>query len=167
MGMELIQHYVVPSGGMAGITFDPIAADWKDLYLVVSARTTATSAGLFMQFNGNSSGYSSRTLSGNGSSASSSSNPYNVSTKLFMSTVAGTDQTANTFNNIASLIPNYASGNAKSASTDAVMENNNGFANMDISAGLWTGTAAITSLAITLTSGNITEYSTATLYGII
>jgi hypothetical protein len=63
-------------------------------------------------------------------------------------------------------IPNYASSNYKSFSIDSVTENNGTVAYQIMHAGVWSNTAAITSLTITAAGGNLAQYSTATLYGV-
>jgi hypothetical protein len=62
--------------------------------------------------------------------------------------------------------PNYASATNKSFSIDSVTENNATLANQFLTAGLWSNTAAITSITLLAASGNLAYYSTASLYGI-
>ena len=74
--MELIETATVSSGGQASITFSPIAANWTDLYLVVSGKSTYTASprdAIILQFNGVTSGYSYVYLEGTGTVADSSS----------------------------------------------------------------------------------------------
>ena len=50
----------------------------------------------------------------------------------------------------------------------AVSENNATTAYATLNAGLWSNTAAINAIGLTITSGqNFAQYSTATLYGIL
>jgi hypothetical protein len=75
--------------------------------------------------------------------------------------------TANTFSNQEIYIPNYTSSNYKSYSSDAVTENNATTVAMGMFAMLWSQTAAINQLTITTDSGNnLSQYSTAYLYGV-
>lgn len=167
MTMQLIQHQELGSA-QASLTFSSIPQTFTDLYLLVSARLSSTnSEGLFVEFNGSTSGYSARDLYGTGSSAASSVNPYGITSKLFIGSQASSAQTSSTFNNTSVYIPNYTSSNAKSVSTENVMETNATATNMDVLAGLWTGTAAITSIVITSNNGNLVQYTSATLYGIL
>jgi hypothetical protein len=63
-------------------------------------------------------------------------------------------------------IPNYAGSAYKSISIDAVDENNASSAYSVLTAGLWSNTAAITSLRLTDNNGGYLQYTTAYLYGI-
>jgi hypothetical protein len=62
------------------------------------------------------------------------------------------------------MFPNYTSSNFKSFSADGANEDNTTSIYMGLTAGLWSQTAAITSL--TLSGANFAQYSTFTLYGI-
>ncbi len=165
--MTLIQHTELGSA-QSSITFSSIPQTFTDLYLVISGRLTSSNAeGLFVEFNGVTSGYSARDLYGTGSSAASSTNPYGITSKLFLGSLASSAQTSNTFNVTSAYIPNYTSSTAKSVSIENVTENNGTAANMDILAGLWTGTSAISSMVLTSNNGNFVQYTSATLYGIL
>tara|TARA_R110000803_G_scaffold145228_2_gene211063 strand:- start:23 stop:529 length:507 start_codon:yes stop_codon:yes gene_type:complete len=167
MGMELIEHIEVGSGGAGSITFASIAADYTDLKIVISARNSNASNDndfVFATFNADSgSNYSWRRLYGTGSTVASSSSS---TTYLVAGRSCNNGRTSNTFSNTSFYIPNYASSNQKSTSTDSVEENNATTAFQDIYAGLWTGTAAITSITLGAGSYSFLEYSTASLYGI-
>jgi hypothetical protein len=167
----LISSVTVGSGGAASIDFTSIPATYTDLVLKVSLRNNTT--GLRVRFNSDSgTNYSWRRLSGSGSAAFSDSNttygsPYN--TFLYFSMQNTTSDTANTFSSGEMYVPNYTSSNQKSASLDSVQENNATSSNMAMQAGLWTGTAAITSVALTPDTGSsplFVQYSSAYLYGI-
>ncbi len=100
-------------------------------------------------------------LYGNGSSAST-----DPSTQIAM-WANGANATSNTFANAELYIPNYTSSNYKSASTDSVTENNATSALAIMTAGLWSNTAAITSITLTPDSAtNFVQYSTFSLYGL-
>jgi hypothetical protein len=146
----------------ASVTFDNLpTSGYTDLKVVISGReVTGTSLLFTMRINGATTNQSTRELRGNGSSATSGTN-----------TIATIDQngsgtTASTFGNAEVYIPNYLSGNNKSFSIDAVSENNGSTAYMRLSAGLWSQTAAITSLSFYPSSGDIAAGSTFSLYGI-
>ena len=160
---ELIASSTVGAGGAANITFSSIPSTYTDLVIKLSARSSdaATSAGVVMQFNGSSSSLTYRLLEGNGSSAAS----YNNTTgRIGVTDSAGS--TSNIFGNLEAYIPNYAGSTNKSSSIDAVQEDNISAAYADLSANLWSNTAAITSIALTLQAGNFVQYSTAYLYGV-
>jgi hypothetical protein len=155
----------VGSGGAASIEFASIPQTFTDLVILISSRGTnpETNSSLSMTFNGSGSGVNSRRLYGGGSGSGVSSNE----TFLMPGTQSAAGATSNTFGNNSVYIPNYTSSNAKSASVDAVNENNATAANQFINALLWTGTAAITSIQIDSTSaGDFVQHSTFTLYGI-
>ena len=99
-------------------------------------------------------------LVGDGSSAAAYSN-----TDIF-DVSNGSTATSNTFSNAEYYIPNYAGGTNKSTSGDAVAEQNATTAQVILTAGLWSNTAAITSVGLTPTSGTFLQYSTAYLYGV-
>ena len=149
------------------ISFTSIPSTYTDLLIMGSLRNSAadTNTDTVLTFNSNTSSYSGRRLAGNGSSASSdtqgATNGY-----YFSLTGEGTNWTASTFSNGSIYIPNYTSSNNKSISTDAVAENNGTAASAQLAAGLWSNSAAITSITLTSGNGNFVQYSTATLYGI-
>jgi hypothetical protein len=161
---ELIASTTVGSGGQANITFNTIQANWTDLCLVLSARTTdaAVQGYCTAAFNGSTSNFSIRAIYGFGSGTGTFTTPSN-----FVGEVVADGATASTFSNLSMYIPNYAGSTNKSYSVDAVAENNATFAQMDLVAGLWSQTAAITSITLTPNAGNFKQYSTAYLYGVI
>ena len=167
MTMTLVQTITVGSGGAASIEFTGIPSDADDLLLVVNARTAYAGTGdnIVARFNSDSANnYTYRWLYGNGSSAGSGTG--SISGILGIS-ASGSTSTANTFGNSAVYIPNYAGSTNKSASCDAVNENNATGATQFINAGIWNNTAAITTITlVSTTSSTISQYSTASLYKI-
>jgi hypothetical protein len=163
----LISSVTVGSGGAADIQFTSIPATYTDLCLLLSARgasaVSETSANL--QFNSNSSNYSSIWVRGSGAAASSGSNTYGTD-EIYLFEIPGSTVTASTFQNGLIYIPNYTTSNNKSLSIDSVTENNNTTAWAYLTAGLWSDSAAITSIKLYLQVGNFAQYSTAYLYGI-
>jgi hypothetical protein len=158
--MTLIEHIEVGSGGAATIEFTSIPQTYTDLLLVLSARTTYASTADFLNIypNGSTSNLTQRRLSGSGDSATSGTATRNY--------INGNSATASTFGNLQFYLPNYASSNAKSISTDAVTENNAVNAYAIIEATLWNDTTAISSIELNPVYGNFVQYSSATLYGI-
>jgi hypothetical protein len=167
--MQLIAHQELASAA-ASITFSSIPQTFTDLYLVTSLRTTRNTGdfdGLFLRINGSSaSEYSARLLYGTGSGGGASLST--TQAELIYHHYAVTNiQTANTFANAAMYIPNYTSSSAKSISTDSVTEVNGTTNIMNISAGLWNNSSAITSISFgSNSSSDFMQYSSATLYGI-
>ena len=159
--MQIIQHQELASA-QASITFSSIPQTFTDLYLVFSIRQDSSGVNqALIEFNSSSSNFSFRVLEGSGSAASSGSNVFN-----YAGLVQGSASTSNTFASNSMYIPNYTSSAAKSFSTDAVTENNATAAFQHLVASLWNNTAAINSIAIKPASGNLVQYSSATLYGI-
>eukprot|EP00919_Chromeraceae_sp_WS-2016_P048904 GHVR01115639.1.p1 GENE.GHVR01115639.1~~GHVR01115639.1.p1 ORF type:complete len:164 (+),score=3.01 GHVR01115639.1:150-641(+) len=160
MGMQLVETIEVPSGGAASIEFTGIPQDGVDLAILLSARSDTTSQGVKVQPNGATTNLSSRILYGTGSSAGSSTDT------VIAALTAQSTYTANTFGTSTIYFSNYTSSSAKSISTDSVNENNATLAFQYMVAGLWNNTAAITSVQLVPTSGNLVEHSTASLYKI-
>ena len=161
---ELISAVTVGSGGASSIDFTSIPSTYTDLCLKVTGRTTGGNPdnGL-ITFNGSSSSFSYRRLFGDGSGAGSSAASANNINLLY----TGSTATANTFANSEMYIPNYAGSTNKSFSIDTVAETNATEAYMYLIAGLWSNTAAITSIGLAPRSGgNFVEFSTAYLYGV-
>lgn len=165
---NLISRQTVGSAGAASITFSNIPQTFTDLRIVVSVRTDNTSAfgspSLVGAFNTLTTNRTYKRVYGAGSSAGSDSN---TTASFGVIENAGSGTTANSFSNIEVYIPNYASANYKSYSVDNVADNNSATVNeLDLMAGLWSSTAAITSITISASAGNLVEYSTFSLYGI-
>ena len=154
----------VGSAGAANIAFSSIPQGYTDLKVVVSARTDRASVQdiMLLSFNGSTTSFSARYLEGNGSTAGS----YTDQARGF-GNADGANATSNTFGNTELYIPNYAGSNNKSWSGDGVNETNATAAYSSLFAGLWSNTAAITSITLTGNISNFIQYSTATLYGIL
>ena len=152
---ELISSVTVGSGGTASIDFTSIPATFTDLCVKLSALGNQTE-GMYLQFNGSTTGFTGKYLIGDGSTASSGS----------LARYAGSlKNLANTPNNTEIYIPNYAGSANKSFSVDNVQEDNTTLAYQNLIAGLWSNTAAITSIKIEAAS-SFRQYSTAYLYGV-
>ena len=155
----LISSVTVGSGGAASIDFTSIPATYTDLALKASINTSAGDPRL--TFNSSSSGYSERLLYGNGTSAASASG-----TGSYFNWALQGINIANMFTSNDVYIPNYASSNNKSVSSDNVQEANQTTVAAYLFAGLWSNSAAITSITVTQSSGVLNQYSTFYLYGI-
>ena len=151
----------------AAVTFSSIPATYTDLLVKVSARMTAASTGEYIQmsFNGVTTNLNSRLLYGYTTAASS----YDEAAIIPLGLMPGSTTTANTFGSVDVYVPNYAGSTYKSVSIDQVSENNASTVNAAyqyLIAGLWSSTAAITSLTLTAKTGSMVQYSTFYLYGI-
>ena len=167
-----LQLYKIASSELSAtassVTFSNIPDGYTDLKVVMSVRNvtnTETTGAVYFNSDTTNANYSARRLLGDGSSASSANtaNPY----FFYMDT---TGETANTFANCEMYIPNYRGSTQKSVSVESATENNATGALAVMVAGLWTGTAAITSIQVrpyTAGGGNFISGTTVTLYGIL
>lgn len=153
----------------ANIEFTSIPSTYTDLLLVCSLRDTATASGIareqaFFTVNGSATGYSGRWLYGIGSSTTGSGTSGSTSFDAWR--ISSANATSNTFTSVNFYIPNYAGSTDKSFSMEATAENNSS-SDWIISAGagLWSNTAAITSVKVAATQ-NFAANSSAFLYGI-
>ena len=155
-----IQTYTL-SASTTTVTFSNIPQNYTDLKLLVSARQDNSDNNLLFRPNGATTSLSSRMLTGDGASplANTTTTPYGL--------VGQTGLTASTFGSAEWTIPNYTSANYKSWSVEECNETNATTAYTRLSAGLWSSTAAITSITLVAgSSGNFVSGSTFTLYGI-
>lgn len=160
MTMNLIKTITVGVGGAATMSFTGIPQTGKDLYLVVSSRGSTNDDFLNMTLNGSSAGFTGLYLGTNVNSSFTGTN-------VIVGFTNESSQTASVFANADVYIPNYTAAQNKTFSTNSVQENNATTNWMFINAGLWSNTAAITSLSLTLTGTNIfVQNSTASLYTI-
>lgn len=167
----LLEKITVGAGsgtGVSSVTFSSIPqTGYTDLVLVSSARSATSSGnwdGVYVSFNGTSitTNHSARRMYGFSTLAlSDSSLPY-------ANIIPSNSVTASTFGNASMYIPNYTGSNNKSISVDAVTENNSSSGAIAfLTAGLWSNTAAITSITLTTESGgNFVPNSTFYLYGV-
>lgn len=166
MSLNLVSTVTVGAGGAASIDFTSIPQTGTDLMLVLSGRyaSAASDPEFYFWFNNTTAAntYLRRRLRGTGSAVAS--NNYS-SDSGYMSAVADSGNTGNTFGNAVLYIPNYTGSTQKSWSSDAVTENNATAAYQEISAGLWTGTAAISRITL-YPFTTWAQYTVASLYTI-
>jgi len=159
----------VLSSSAASVTFSSIPATFTDLVLRISSRSDNTIAAstIRLRFNGSSSAsYSETLLSGSGSaavSARSSSATYMFNAGYFVDDANGA--TANTFGTTEIYIPSYTVAQNKPLSGITAQEDNATAARITAEAGLWSNTAAITSIEI-FSNYNFLSTSSFYLYGI-
>lgn len=156
----LIASSTVGAGGVASIDFTSIPSTYTDLCLKLSLRPSVTgNSDMYISFNSSTANFTGIYLQGNGTTVPSGSLARYIGTAM--------GQTSSTFTNGEIYIPNYASSNNKSFSVDFVAENNATLAYVNLIAGLWSNSAAITSISVGPGSGSIVQNSTAYLYGIV
>jgi hypothetical protein len=151
---------------VSSVTFSSIPQTYTDLQLVVSSRMSNSNVEAYnnIRFNASTSNYSGKYVVGDGASPSSGSSPGSG----VLTYTNGASTTSSTFGNYSVYIPNYTSSNYKSFSIDSVSENNAATAYAILVGGLWSDTAAITSIVLndTVNSANFVSGSTFYLYGI-
>jgi hypothetical protein len=159
----------VLSSSAASVTFSAIPSTYTDLVFRISARGQRAIYidTLKIQFNSDSgTNYSSRLITGTGTSASSFGNANETS--LALNPIVGDGATANTFSSTEIYIPNYNSTGSKPLSVITHTENNS--ANdyyMRALANLYRGSSGISSVVFTPEIGpNFVAGSSFYLYGI-
>ena len=159
----LIASVTVGSGGAGTISFTSIPSTYTDLCLKYSVRSNNSNTLDYVYINFNSNGYnaSMRYIQGSGSAVNSG----NEATG-YLGTIDGNTATASTFSSNEVYIPNYTGSTNKSFSVDSVQETNASAAYMQLLAGLWSNSSAITSITMKPDVNSFLQYSTATLYGI-
>jgi hypothetical protein len=160
-----IASNTVGAGGVASVTFSSIPNIYTDLLLKISARSTRADISdiMYIRFNGDTGGnYNGKQIYADGAGVNSSGGADTAITFY----ANGDSSTANIFGSAEIVIPNYLSSNFKSVSVDEVTENNGTYVAFILRAGIWSSTAAITSLSVTSNIGIFKQHSTFTLYGI-
>ena len=162
--MQLISAQTLTSAS-ASVTFSSIPQTFTDLKLVVSGRVASGAQAdfqLLVKFNNSTTGYSSKTVFGNGVGA------YSFSTTIagYSGVTNGGLSTANAFSNCEVYIPNYTSSNYKSFSSDTVIEDNTTATRTDLNAMLWSNNAAITTITVSPDTSTWVQNSSFYLYGI-
>lgn len=152
------------------ITFSNIPSGYTDLKVVISSRATGSRGedAMLIRFNSDSTtgNYLIKWLRGNGSAVTTGNGVGFAGG--YIGEFNGGTSTTNTFTSQEVYIPNYTNGNQKSFSVDITQEANQTLAYAHILAGLWSGTAAITTITfVDHNSNNFAIDSTATLYGIL
>lgn len=157
-----IASATVGSGGASSVTFSSIPGTYTDLCLKYSIRNTSTNPTVVALINGSSSNFLRTYVVGSGTGVNAANND---ASNYIGYTSVSTD-TANTFANNELYIANYAASGNKPFIVDNVTENNAATAYAYLGASLWSNSAAITSIDISVFGGNLAQYSTLTLYGI-
>lgn len=161
----------VLSTAAASVTFSSIPATYTDLVLRIGVRSTAAGIypdGLQTTFNGSSAANYSQTFLYADAATPSSSGYSNQTLMNILATVNGGTSTSNTFSNIEIYIPDYAGSKNKTLNTSLATETNstsNLVWTIGSYAGLWSDTAAISSIAFNC-GANLEAGSSFYLYGI-
>jgi hypothetical protein len=164
----------VLSANTASVTFSNIPQGYTDLKVVWSGRQSRNeyvAAYTLVQFNSSTSGYTYRTLQADvpGTPTSQTESGVGISTGIIIGFVSNNNNTANTFGSTEMYVSNYSSSNYKTVSGEGMSENNSSNTGVLMTAGLWSNTAAITSITLSPWVGssfNWLTHSTFTLYGV-
>lgn len=149
------------------INFTSIPQTYTDL--VISLQMRGVNAGsveyLLAQFNGSTTGHSWTYLLGNGSAASAARNsPGGIAPAFFyVGLMPGGTATSGLYSTVTMNIPNYANTSTYKNALWRFGANNGGSSSTNLSTGLFSSTAAITSI---LLAGSNGSDGSATLYGI-
>ena len=166
----LISSVTVGSGGAANIEFTSIPSTYTDLVLLLSLRSnrSAQRSGIGILFNNSTSSYQYRRLYASGSTVGSDTD--NTIGAVYAGEMNAASSTGSTFSNNFIYVPNYASSNNKSVSSDTGQETNDDTNNrLSLIANLWSNSSAITSIKlfdVDSSSALLIQHSTAYLYGI-
>ena len=161
----------VLSSSAASVTFSAIPSTFTDLVLRCSVRTDALpgDASFYtLTFNGVTSNFSYTVIRANSSTVSSIRGT--STTQIITPGLSTGNDTANTFGSVEFYIPSYTLSQNKPVSGFGMAETNASFTNANasgVTAGLWSNTAAISS--VTLTESNSNTYSIGSsfyLYGL-
>ena len=162
---ESIQTVTVGSGGASSVSFSSIPSTYKHLQVRILTRSTfgANEWPIFVQLNGNGSGYAYHDLQGNGSAVSASAS--SSQSLMQLGDTSAANGTANSFGVFIMDILDYADTNKNKTGRTLYGYDLNGSGKVGLRSGLWANTAAVTSLSFG-TGGNFAEYSSFALYGI-
>jgi hypothetical protein len=150
---------------VASVTFSNIPqTGYTDLVIKGSARSSSANIGRAVNLTFNSSGSNKRSKALYAENSITGTSNYTTQI-WFIDGTNAVNASANTFSSFEIYVPDYRSAVNKSLSIDTVTENN-GVATMGLSAGLWTDTAAISSITIAPESGSFILNSSFSLYGV-
>lgn len=156
---EMVKTYTVPSA-TTSVTLSTISGAYTDLVLIVSAGATSSGQGLTYQLNSDTgSNYSVTALRGNGSAATSFRQSNNDRIPISNFSEPPTS-------GVGTYIVNFMNYSNTTTYKSSLSRGNSASFGVDAFAGLWRSTAAITSIKINISGGNITAGSTFNLYGI-
>ena len=167
---DLLETQVLSSSA-ASVTFTGLGSytDYKHLQLRITGRSTrsgSNTAGIFMQFNSDSSSnYSEHSLLGDGSSVYSSANA-NANTAAIISVPAG-NQASNIYAGFVIDILDFSKTNKYKTIRNLAGFHGNSSSQLYLESGNWRSASAITSIYLYDSSGNnIVAGSRFSLYGV-
>jgi hypothetical protein len=165
---ESIQTVTVGSGGQSSIAFTSIPSTYKHLQIRCISRESlgTTLGGMYIQLNSDTgSNYAWHRLWGDG--ASTFAGASTSTTAMLGGIIATTSGTASVFSSAIIDVLDYANTNKNKTIRSLTGLDYNGSGYVGVHSGLWTNTAAVTSIVINPDSGqNWQQYSSFALYGI-
>ena len=146
----------------ASITFSSIPGTYTDLRLVLTCTTSSAGSVVYVKFNADSTttNYSFVNLYGQGSSTGATAG---VNSLIAINAFLGTSTSISQM--YSADIFSYA-GSTNKCVIGTCAEDQNGSGDVTITQGLWRSTAAITSVVLSLSAGNFSTGTIATLWGI-
>ena len=153
----------VGSGGSSTIEFTSIPSTYKHLQIRGIGRTTSgNSVDFRIRMNSDTgSNYARHSIRGEGTAVSAEGN----ASQVYMWLDRAIPGAADIFGGVIVDILDYANTNKYKTMRGLAGNDRNGAGVIALSSGLWMSTSAITSLTITLETGNFTQYSSIALYG--
>jgi hypothetical protein len=154
---QAIATTTVSGSSTTSYTFSSIPGTYTDIILVATGSNSVGNRALNMTFNGDSgTNYSATNLAGDGTSA--------VSNRSTSASNISIGNSATTIATITAHIMNYSNATTYKS---VIMRNSASSVQVAALAGLWRSTAAITSIGLTLNSGDsFNAGTTFTIYGI-
>ncbi len=156
------------AGGTSDINFTNIPQTYQDLFVVVNGRGDYAGTEVLIQsyVNGDfATVYSRTTLTGDGTSPGSER--FTAQSGLQFGWIPAANATAGVFGSITAHILNYSNSSTFKTCIGRTAGDRNGTGRVSLTAALYRGTAAITSLGVaTYGVGNFVSGTTITLYGI-
>jgi len=162
MAKYLIETITLDSSA-SSITFSNIPQDYTDLMIKVSSRSTRNAGADFLELLPNAStSVTALRLQGDGAAVASDS-----LTGGRVANMPAASTTSNTFGNFEIYFSNYTNSSNKSASINAVSEDNATTAYQTLVAFIYNNTSAITSIRMEGQLGSLDAGSTFSLYGFL
>lgn len=167
---EHIETVTVGSGGAASVTFSSIASTYKHLQIRGITRSTASAiaAEVYVRLNSDTgSNYVAHWVYGNGSNAFSGGSATSTTVMRVIQTSAA-NGTASCFGAfVADLLDYSSTSKNKTLRTLAGYELNTTDGSIGLNSGLWmNNTTAVNAVTVSLSSGNLAQHSTISLYGV-
>jgi hypothetical protein len=162
---DALASIIVPSGGLASVTFAGIPVGYRHLQIRSFVRNTSTSNGYSARFNGDSnSNYARHYLITSGSSVAGVAIP--STTSAILNDAAISTSATGVFGSSVCDILDYASTTKNKTIRTLGGFNNSGSGSVGFLSNLYISTSAISNILIFPDAGNFAEFSRFALYGV-